>query len=143
MHVDGACYCGRISFTAEVDPAKTVICHCADCQVFSGSPFRAVVTAPIETFRLRGEPKYFEKTADSGNKRRQAFCGECGSALFGIAPENATSVTLRLGCLKQRDQLVPTAEIWKRSQLGWLGRLGHLPESPDHFPLLVHSLAGA
>jgi len=141
MRVDGACYCGRISFTAEVDPTKTVICHCADCQVFSGSPFRAVVTAPIKTFQLRGEPKYFEKTADSGNKRRQAFCGECGSALFGIAPENATSVTLRLGCLKQRDQLVPTAEIWKRSQLGWLGRLGHLPESPDQRPPVAQSPA--
>ena len=134
MHVDGACHCGRISFSAEVDPAKTIVCHCTDCQVFSGSPFRAVVPAPIETFELNGEPKYYEKVADSGNRRRQAFCGECGSALFGIAPENATSVTLRIGCLKQRDALVPTGEIWKRSRLGWLGRLGHLPESPDQSP---------
>jgi hypothetical protein len=134
MHVEGACHCGRITFTAEVDPSKAVICHCTDCQVLSGSPFRAVVPAPLETFVLHGEPKYYTKVADSGNRRNQAFCPECATPLFGIAPEAPTGVTLRVGCLKQRNQLAPMAQIWQRSALGWVGGLTDLPASPDQRP---------
>jgi hypothetical protein len=32
MQIDGACHCGRITFTAEVDPTGVTICHCSDCQ---------------------------------------------------------------------------------------------------------------
>ncbi len=32
MKVDGACHCGRITFTGDVDPGEVSICHCTDCQ---------------------------------------------------------------------------------------------------------------
>jgi hypothetical protein len=31
MKIDGACHCGRIRYEAEVDPERTVICHCTAC----------------------------------------------------------------------------------------------------------------
>ncbi|HVQ03263.1 MAG TPA: GFA family protein, partial [Burkholderiaceae bacterium] len=120
MQIEGSCHCGAISFTAQVDPARVMVCHCSDCQVMSGSPFRAVVPAPVDTFVLRGEPKRYLKTADSGNRRVQAFCGDCGTPLFATAPENATQVVIRTGCLKQKAQLVPQAQIWQRSALPWI-----------------------
>jgi hypothetical protein len=97
MQIDGACHCGLISFTAEVDASRVMICHCTDCQVLSGAPFRAVVAAPIDTFVLRGTPRSYVKVAESGNRRAQVFCPECGTPLFATAPENATSVVIRLG----------------------------------------------
>jgi len=67
MKVDGRCHCGAIAYTAEVDPAMAAICHCADCQSFSGSPFRASAPTKVEDFRLlSGAPKTYVKTADSG-----------------------------------------------------------------------------
>jgi hypothetical protein len=131
MQIEGGCHCGRISFTAQVDPARVMVCHCRDCQVMSGSPFRAVVPAPVETFVLHGEPKRYIKTADSGNRRVQAFCGDCGTPLFATAPENATQVIIRTGCLKQRAELVPRAQIWQRSTLPWIGGVTALPGSPE------------
>src|SRR5512134_3387030 len=131
MQIEGSCHCGRISFTAQVDPARVVVCHCSDCQVMSGSPFRAVVPAPIDTFVLRGEPKRYIKTAQSGNRRVQAFCPECGTPLFATAPENATTVMIRTGCVKQRAALVPKAQIWQRSALPWLDAVHALPGSPQ------------
>ena len=77
---------------------------------------------------------YYTKVADSGNRRNQAFCPECATPLFGIAPEGATGVTLRIGCLKQRAQLAPTAQIWQRSALGWVDKCMDLPGSPDQRP---------
>jgi hypothetical protein len=37
MHIDGQCHCGHITFEAEVDPEKTSLCHCTDCQTLSGA----------------------------------------------------------------------------------------------------------
>jgi hypothetical protein len=129
MQIEGACHCGRISFTAQVDPARVTVCHCSDCQVMSGSPFRAVVPAPVESFVLHGEPKRYIKTADSGNRRVQAFCPDCGTPLFATAPENATTVVIRTGCVKQRAALVPRAQIWRRSTLPWIDAVPTLPGS--------------
>lgn len=127
MKINGACHCGAISFTAEIDPAGVVACHCTDCQVMSGSPFRAIVTAPMETFKLNGQPSRYVKVADSGNRRAQMFCANCGTPLFGMAAENATAVVIRLGCVEQRAQLKPARQIWTHSALPWLGELEAVP----------------
>ena len=131
MHIDGACHCGLISFTAEVDASRVMVCHCSDCQVMSGAPLRAVVAAPIGLFKLRGEPKRYLKVAQSGNRRVQAFCPECGTPLFATAPENATSVIIRLGCVTQRAQLRPSTQIWQHSAMPWIADLRAVPSSPQ------------
>jgi len=43
MKVSGRCYCGQISFEAEIQPDKVRVCHCTDCQTLSGSAFRTNV----------------------------------------------------------------------------------------------------
>ncbi len=130
MKINGACHCGAIAFTAEIDPSRVVVCHCTDCQVLSGAPFRAGVPAPIEQFTLlRGSPKTYVKVAQSGNRRAQVFCGDCGTALWGTAPENATAVIIRLGCIEQREQLTPGHQIWQHSEAHWVDGLRAVPGS--------------
>ena len=131
MHINGACHCGAVSFTAEVDPSRVMACHCTDCQVLSGSPFRAVVVAPISKFSVTGTPKSYVKVAQSGNRRAQMFCPECGTPLFATAPENATSVIIRLGCVEQRSRLVPSAQIWRHSAMPWISELDRIEGSPE------------
>ena len=131
MEIDGRCHCGKVSFTATIDPARVMVCHCADCQVLSGAPFRAVVVAPIGSFHIQGETRSYVKVAQSGNRRAQVFCPECGTPLYATAPENATSVVIRLGCVAQRAQLQPAVQIWQHSQLPWLPGLPAVPGSPE------------
>ena len=122
MHVDGTCHCGKIAFEAEVDPAAVAVCHCADCQKLTGSAFRANVPAPAATFRIiRGEPKTYVKTADSGARRAHAFCPDCGTPIYATAAEGErTSYSLRIGTLNQRHELrPPRRQIWRRSALAW------------------------
>jgi len=125
MKVDGGCHCGSIRYEAEIDPANVVICHCADCQTLSGSAFRIVVPTEAGTFRLlAGTPKVYVKTAESGTKREQTFCRHCGTPIYA-APvgEGAEVVRLRVGTIRQRDQLVPRDQYWFRSAQAWLGQL--------------------
>jgi hypothetical protein len=123
MHVNGSCHCGAIRFTAEVDAERVVVCHCTDCQVLTGSAFRVAVPAPIESFVVHGEPTRYVKVAESGTRRVQAFCPQCGTPVFSTAPEHATQVMLRVGTLSQRTVLLPSLQIWKRSSLPWVESL--------------------
>ncbi|MEO7338032.1 MAG: GFA family protein [Caldimonas sp.] len=131
MHIDGSCHCGAISFTAEIDPAKVTACHCTDCQVLSGAPFRSIAMAPIETFSLKGQPRSYVKVAQSGNRRAQVFCPECGSAIYSAAAENPTAVAIRLGCVSQRALLKPVMQTWHHSAMPWLSDLASIPSVPE------------
>jgi hypothetical protein len=128
MKVDGTCHCGAIALEAEVDPSGLAICHCADCQSLSGSAYRAVIPSRAEDFRLvRGTPRIYVKTAASGTRRAQAFCGDCGSHLYACAPENPTTYSLRAGALRQRHELTPTRQIWLCSAVPWSMNLEGIP----------------
>lgn len=129
MHIDGSCHCGAISFSAEIEPSQVSACHCTDCQVLSGAPFRVVVSVPIEKLSLTGRPKTYVKVAQSGNRRAQVFCPECGTPLYSAAAENPTAVVIRLGCVAQRAQLAPTVQKWHHSAMPWLKELESIPVS--------------
>ena len=120
MKIEGACHCGNIAYRAEVDPNTVRICHCTDCQTLTGSAYRANVQAPAESFEfLRGEPKIYVKTAESGAKRAHAFCGNCGTPIYAAATHAPASYSLRVGAIKQRAELRPMRQIWCRSALPW------------------------
>jgi hypothetical protein len=120
MRIDGACHCGNIAFEADVEPETVRICHCTDCQTMSGSLFRANIQASGETFRLvRGTPKIYIKTADSGTQRAQAFCPDCGTGLWATSPTDPTSYGLRVGTIAQRAMFRPKYQIWCQSELPW------------------------
>lgn len=125
MKVEGGCHCGKIQYEAEIDPAKVVICHCTDCQTLSGSAFRTVVPTNEGTFRfLSGPPKVYVKTGESGNKREQTFCPDCGTPIYSApVADGAKVVGLRVGTVRQRDQLVPQDQFWCRSSQPWLQTL--------------------
>jgi len=131
MQIHGRCHCGNISFTAEADPAKVFACHCTDCQTMSGAPFRAVVRVPVSGFSLNGSPNIYIKTAQSGNRRAQAFCGECGTPLYATSADNPTLYGVRLGCVEERAQLAPSKQVWTRSSMPWLHNLASVPGEPE------------
>lgn len=127
MSITGRCHCGAISFRALVDPGKVLACHCTDCQQFSGAPFRAVLPVPADKVQLTGMPKAYVKVADSGNRRTQAFCAECGTQIYACDAESPAVFNLRLGCVNERDQLPPRAQIWTRSAMPWLHEMDDVP----------------
>ena len=82
MKVDGGCHCGNIGLRGRGRPPKVVICHCTDCQTLSGTAFRTVVPTSGHLKLLAGTPKAYVKTGESGNKRVQTFCADCGSPIY-------------------------------------------------------------
>lgn len=128
MKVHGRCHCGAIRYEADVDPARAQACHCTDCQSLSGAPYRVSIAAPRETFRmLAGTPRTYVKTAESGNKRVQAFCEQCGSPVYSAAVSDPPAYSLRVACLDERADLPPQKQIWCTSELEWAAEVPDLP----------------
>ena len=96
----------------------------------SGAPFRTLVEVPIGQFKLTGEPTRYAMTQNA-SRRVQAFCPQCGTPLFAAAAESPTSVIVRLGCVSQRAQLRPSAQIWPQLALPWLSELMSLPGASE------------
>ena len=130
MKINGGCHCGYISYEAEIDPDKIVVCHCTDCQTLSGSPFRWVAPTRESTFKLQsGELKIYVKTAESGAKRAQSFCPECGTPIYATSAEGEPKFHgLRVGSISQRDKLLPKSQMWARSEQGWVADLNSVPK---------------
>ena len=123
MKIDGACSCGSIKIEGEADPDSASICHCTDCQSASGTAFRVSIPVSGATLKMTGQPTTFIKTtADSGNPRVQAFCPKCGSPIYSTTPGEGQQAMyiVRVGILRQRDQLMPKRQIWWRSARDWV-----------------------
>ena len=139
MKVHGSCSCGFITFEAEADPEKVSICHCTDCQTSTGTAFRTNVPIAGKDFKmLSGEPAiYVKTTAESGNPRAQAFCPKCGSPIYSTTPGDGPkpSYMVRVGILREREQLVPKVQNWTRSARPWVGGIGALRRNEKGAPL--------
>jgi hypothetical protein len=130
MHITGGCHCGAIKYEADIDPATVALCHCTDCQTMSGSAFRSNVPAKREGFKLTGTPKVYVKTAESGNKRAQAFCPECGTHVYATSVENQQVFGIRAGTCDQRSELRPVRQIWCQSAQPWAMNIDSVTKFP-------------
>ena len=129
MKVHGSCHCGAVKYEALVDPAKTGICHCADCQQLTGSAYRVSVPALDGSLQLAsGQPTIYVKVGESGARRAQAFCATCGSPLYTYDADKPGAYGLRVGCLEERAQLVPMRQKWFRSALPWTQDLSEMEQ---------------
>lgn len=137
MRIGGGCHCGFITIEGEADPETVQICHCTDCQTGTGSAFRISIPVPGATFKMTGQPtSYVKTTADSGRPRVQAFCPKCGSPIYSTTPGDGVqpSYTVRVGILRQRDQLAPRRQQWFRSARPWVTELASVPKSEKQSP---------
>jgi hypothetical protein len=74
---------------------------------------------------LKGEPKTYIKTAESGATNHQRFCPECASPIYSTSfGDGPKMLNLRVGTARQRAELRPKAQYWCRSAQGWVADLG-------------------
>ncbi|KAE8409808.1 Mss4-like protein [Aspergillus pseudonomiae] len=92
MVLTGSCMCA--------EPAVKAVCHCLNCQKFSGSAFTTNFIIPRSAFKVVfGSPKSGEYLADSGYKYHTFFCGDCGSSLYGQPESLPEMMSIKAGSL--------------------------------------------
>ena len=88
--------------------------------------FRTSAHVLKDDFQLQGEqPKTYTKIGGSGQPRIMAFCGNCGTQLYGTGEgASAKVLSLRIGTCDQRAELTPSFEIFRAEAVDWIGDLG-------------------
>jgi len=85
---------------------------------------------------VQGTPRYFDLTADSGHTTTRAFCGDCGSSLFGLPGAAPEIVMIRAGSLDEPSSFKPSQDIFTASAQRWdymnpeLPKVSRLPDPP-------------
>ena len=118
--ITGGCLCGgvRYRYEGEIGPAN--YCHCADCRRVTGSAFNIGLRVAARAFRtVKGKPKGFTKTGDSGNELTRHFCPDCGSPLYTSSPRHPETLYLKAGSLDDHSLVRPTHQNWLVSRVSW------------------------
>ena len=125
----GGCLCGEIRYECQGEPVSSFICHCTDCQQFTGSVFAAALVFQKESFRLlSGTPTKFAVTAESGNKVEREFCSKCGASLFEVLEKRPDFIAVAAGSLDDKAVFKPARHIWTKSQVSTIQVNDDLPK---------------
>jgi len=129
MKITGGCLCGAIRYAAETDPTAATICHCTDCQKFTGSVFATLVRADKNDLTITGTLKTFSSIGGSGNPILRHFCPECGSSIAEEPGGRPGVVILNVGTFDQPSVAQPGREIFRADALPWVHIDGDIPRS--------------
>jgi hypothetical protein len=119
--------CGKVRYVAKLGRARTLVCHCLDCQKQSGSAFSILVALPAADLSLEGELRTFAGTGDSGRSVHRKFCPECGSPVLTVSPDLPERIALKAGTLDDPGTLAPSVHIWCERAQPWLALPADVP----------------
>jgi hypothetical protein len=118
--IQGGCLCGAVRYSADAEPAIVGVCHCRDCQKFTGSAFSFLIGVPETALNIQGALKVFASPADSGKPIRRRFCPECGSSIAEQASTQPGLIIINGGTLDDPTSITPTAELYCDRALPWV-----------------------
>ena len=130
----GGCACGRVRYTATVEPGDAYLCHCRMCQRSTGSVSIAFVNAKLDGLSWEGEPDWY----DSSPIARRPYCRECGASLGFQFKEGSDKLDLTVGSFDDPSPFTPKHHFGAESMhRAWINTEG-LPEyRTDQYQKLV------
>jgi hypothetical protein len=123
----GGCLCGRVRYTLRGEPVFSGLCHCRNCQRYTGSAFEAVVAFPAEAVSIAGELKTYNDTGDSGKPVHRRFCPNCGSGVVTEVDILPGVAIVLAGTLDDPTAFAPAMEIYCSSAQPWVHAGGERP----------------
>jgi hypothetical protein len=99
MKITGGCYCKKVRYEAEGEPLMRGLCHCRECQYFSGGAANVAMAMPTSGFKYTtGEPSSFSRD-DLETPVARDFCPDCGTSLVSRPSSLPDMIILKVGTL--------------------------------------------
>jgi len=131
--IAGGCLCGKVRYSANAEPVFVGVCHCKDCQKFSGSAFAVVVGVPEAAFLAQGKLAMYSKAGDTGKSVERRFCPECGSSIVEATESMPGIAMINSGTLDDASWVKPAMQIFCDSAQHWVqlgGEMQRFPKMP-------------
>jgi len=122
-----------VRYTISAEPAFAGICHCRNCQKYTGSSFEPVVAFPSAAVAVTGELKTYQDTGDSGQPVYRRFCPNCGSGTLAELAAMPGMTFVLAGTLDDAAAFKPAMEIFCDSAQPWIharAKLQRFPRMP-------------
>ena len=114
----GGCGCGAVRFTLSAPLKGAAYCHCTRCQRRTGTGHQASGLTEPGSFTLT-EGEELVSTWAPGEGYEKSFCAQCGSALFGVNPDDRDTVVVRLGAIDGDPGVRPQARQYVAYAAQW------------------------
>ena len=116
MTINGACFCGAVTYKIDGTLRDARSCHCSMCRkAFSSQASSYALLKPNEFSWLTGEDLLTSYDSKSGAGLQ--FCSKCGSTLCGTYKDKIHGVTL--GCVEGNPQVELGMHIFVGSKATW------------------------
>jgi len=118
----GGCQCGRIRYSAEVEPETAYLCHCRMCRRATGGVSIAFINAPRDKVRWDSEPDWYQSSPIA----HRPFCSNCGTPL-GFAFLDGENIDITVGSFDDPAPFRPNQNYATESMLTAWTDVRHLP----------------
>ena len=113
----GKCLCGAITYEVEIPdkPFYSGLCHCRDCQRYTGTAFASSLMVDKGGVKLKGKLKFYGKETDRGTFMERGFCPKCGSNVLCKSSDWDNQYVISAGTLDDPSVYKPRLNIFTRS----------------------------
>jgi len=112
------------------EPAFSGLCHCRNCQHYTGSAFEALIAFPAASVSVQGELKTYDDTGDSGQPVHRRFCPNCGSGVVNEVDVLPGVTIVLAGTLDDPAAFKPTMDVYWGSAQPWVHASGERTRFP-------------
>lgn len=120
MTLDGHCLCGAVQVQLAREPQVVNMCHCADCQRRSGSPFGMALWLLEADMTITGETCEFAHDSDKGRTLINRFCPTCGSTICFTAAINPGLIAIPAGLFADPKTPPPLRSVFEERRHSWV-----------------------
>ena len=132
--MSGGCACGRVRYTATVEPHEAYLCHCRMCQRSTGSVSIAFVNAKLDAMSWQGEPDWYESSPIA----RRPYCRECGTSFGFQFKEGSDKMDLTVASFDDPSPFKPKHHFGVESlHRAWINTEGLREYRTDQYQALV------
>ena len=128
----GKCLCGSITYELKQEPLMAGVCHCKNCQRQAGSAFSTLAGVPKDAIEIKGDTlkTYEDGATESGGTVQRVFCGNCGSPIYSVTPDQPDVYFIKTGTLDDTSGFTPQFHIWCDSKQAWVDVPDGVPAMP-------------
>ena len=134
-NLQGGCLCGAVRYAIELNCLPPVyVCHCLDCQTWSGSAFSIQCVMPEDVLDVAGDLEIYEWKTPTGHRSLQRFCVHCHARIYNTNSLRPGIAVLRAGTLARRDLVEVVGHIWTKRKQPWIAIPDSVPSWPESAP---------
>ncbi len=116
---EGGCLCGAIRYAVEGPSLFETQCCCRDCQLATGTGHTTIVGVHQSQLTVKGAPKTYTNSGESGGTVTRHFCGDCGGRLYTSGSLPGEVVMIQAGSLDEPGAVTPQNVIYGKDAVAW------------------------